>query len=71
MILAVIIGAIISGLFPLLFLPVFRRMEKERLEAAGVQAVKLAELEKEVQSLESRVHELRETAANVATPITQ
>lgn len=73
MILTIIIGAIISGLFPLLFFPMFKRMEKERLEeAAGVEiASKIAALERDVQSAESHIRELRETAANIATPITR
>ena len=65
MILSVIIGTIVCGLFPLLFVPVFRRMEQERLKAAGSDvAVKLAELENEVRLVESHLRELRETAAN-------
>ena len=63
MILGLVIGTIVCGLFPLLFLPVFRRMEAERLKAARPEIItKLAQLEDHIRVVESDVRDLRETS---------
>jgi hypothetical protein len=59
MITGAIVGALICGLFPLLFVPVFRRLEAQRT-AVGSKKVgfeNLRELESEARTLEAEVRE--------------
>jgi hypothetical protein len=60
MIIGVIIGTIVSGLFPLLFLSFFRRAEERRLaeQQSGV-AAKLEQIESEARLVVSHVKQLR------------
>lgn len=64
MILVAIIGTIICGAFPLLFIRFFQRMEKERLATPDFEmAARLAQLQSEFQMVESHLSDLRHRAA--------
>jgi len=64
MITGAIVGALICGLFPLLFVPIFRRLADQRTGISSNKVVfeKLGEMEIQIRTLETHIGEVREAA---------